>query len=72
MVLARRLRSLDILSKSNPDSRPDVCAGSHETRSQEGAKIHLTIVLAMIVAALRLFIWNRLAPLPILGGWRFY
>ena len=33
---------------------------------------HLTIVLAMIVAALRRFIWNRLGLLTILAVWHFY
>ena len=32
---------------------------------------HLTIVLAMIVAVLTLFTWNRIALLPILAVWRF-
>jgi hypothetical protein len=33
---------------------------------------HLMIVLAMMVAALTLFIWNRPALLSILAAWRFY
>jgi hypothetical protein len=72
MGLARRLRSLDVLSESNPDSHPVVCAGSLETWSQEDVMHHLTIVLAMIVAVLTLFIWNRIALVPIRAVRRFY
>jgi hypothetical protein len=33
---------------------------------------HLTIVLAMIVAALTLLIWKRIVLLPIPAVWRFW